>query len=125
MGSIFTWSNPCPSSHGTHCSTSLPMSPTELCVPDRRSTRYPPATIASAEPNSMSERTIFDRILEGEIPCHKVYEDALVFAFLDIAPLAPGHTLVIPKQRATYLHELSEESAAALGRALPKIARAI
>jgi len=69
--------------------------------------------------------TIFDRILDGEIPCHKVYEDEQVLAFLDIGPLAPGHTLVIPKERRARLHELSDESAAALGRVLPRLARAV
>ena len=49
--------------------------------------------------------TIFDKILAGEIPCYKVYEDDQVFAFLDIGPLSPGHMLVIPKERAAYLHE--------------------
>jgi histidine triad (HIT) family protein len=71
------------------------------------------------------EVTIFDRILDGTIPCHRVYEDSLVLAFLDIAPLSEGHTLVIPKERKAYLHELSEESGAALGRVLPRIARAV
>jgi len=69
--------------------------------------------------------TIFDKILDGEIPCHKVYEDAHVLAFLDIGPLAPGHTLVIPKERKAFLHELSDESAAAVGSVLPRLARAI
>ena len=71
------------------------------------------------------ERTIFDKILDGEIPCHRVYEDEHVLAFLDIGPLSEGHTLVIPKERAAYLHELSEDSAAAIGRVLPRIASAI
>jgi histidine triad (HIT) family protein len=69
--------------------------------------------------------TIFDRIIAGEIPCHRVYEDEHVLAFLDINPLSPGHTLVIPKERKAQLHELSDESAAALGRVLPRIARAV
>jgi histidine triad (HIT) family protein len=69
--------------------------------------------------------TIFSKILSGEIPCHRVFEDEHVLAFLDIAPLAPGHTLVIPKEPARTLDELSADSAAALGRALPKICRAI
>jgi histidine triad (HIT) family protein len=69
--------------------------------------------------------TIFSKILRGDIPCHKVYEDAHVLAFLDIAPLSPGHTLVIPKQPARTLDELSEQSAAALGLALLKVARAV
>jgi len=72
----------------------------------------------------MSE-TIFDKILSGAIPCHRVYEDEHVLAFLDIGPLAPGHTLVIPKERAAFLHQLSDESAAAIGRALPRLARAV
>jgi len=69
--------------------------------------------------------TIFDKIIAGEIPCHKVYEDAHVLAFLDINPLSPGHTLVIPKERKAHLHQLSDESAAALGRVLPRICRAV
>jgi histidine triad (HIT) family protein len=70
-------------------------------------------------------QTIFDKILDGEIPCHKVYEDAHVLAFLDIFPLSEGHVLVIPKERKAFLHELSDEQAAALGRVLPRIARAV
>ena len=69
--------------------------------------------------------TIFDRILRGEIPSHKVYEDEHVFAFLDINPIAKGHTLVVPKESKAYLHELSDESAAALGRVLPRLCRAV
>ena len=72
----------------------------------------------------MSE-TIFDKILSGAIPCHRVFEDEHVLAFLDVGPLSPGHTLVIPKERAAYLHELSDESAAAIGRVLPRLARAV
>jgi histidine triad (HIT) family protein len=69
--------------------------------------------------------TIFSKIIRGEVPCHKVYEDDLVFALLDIHPIAPGHTLVIPKEPARTFDELSEASAAALGRALPKLCRAV
>jgi histidine triad (HIT) family protein len=69
--------------------------------------------------------TIFTRIIKGQIPSHRVYEDEKVFAFLDIAPLSPGHTLVVPKEPAATLDALSEESAAALGRVLPRIARAV
>jgi histidine triad (HIT) family protein len=69
--------------------------------------------------------TIFDRILDGEIPCHRVYEDEHVLAFLDVKPLTPGHTLVIPKERKARLHELSDEAAAAVGRVLPRVARAV
>lgn len=75
----------------------------------------------------MSEHqpTIFDKILSGDIPSHKVYEDEHVFAFLDIGPLSSGHTLVIPKERKAQLHQLSDESAAALGRVLPRLCRAV
>lgn len=72
-----------------------------------------------------STETIFDKIISGEIPCHKVYEDEHVLAFLDIGPLSPGHTLVIPKERARFLHELSPASAAAIGRVLPRLAAAV
>lgn len=72
----------------------------------------------------MSE-TIFTKIINGEIPCHRVYEDDLVFAFLDIGPLSRGHTLVIPKEPAETLDALSDEAAAAIGRVLPRISRAV
>jgi histidine triad (HIT) family protein len=69
--------------------------------------------------------TIFSKIIRGEIPCHKVYEDELVLAFLDINPLSPGHTLIIPKEPAPTLDRLSDESAAAIGRVLPRLSRAV
>src|SRR5689334_25290615 len=69
--------------------------------------------------------TIFTRIIRGEIPCARVYEDDHVLAFLDIAPLSPGHTLVIPKEPAATLDQLSDDAAAAIGRVLPRIARAV
>ena len=69
--------------------------------------------------------TIFDKILAGDIPSHRVYEDEHVYAFLDIGPLSLGHTLVIPKEAKAKLHELSDEASAAIGRALPRICRAV
>jgi len=69
--------------------------------------------------------TIFSKILRDEIPCHKVYEDDLVLAFLDISPLTRGHVLVIPKEPAETLDKLSDESAAAIGRVLPRLCRAV
>ena len=69
--------------------------------------------------------TIFARIIAGEIPCHRVYEDDKVLAFLDIGPLSTGHTLVIPKEPAETLDQLSDDSAAALGRVLPRLSRAV
>ena len=69
--------------------------------------------------------TVFGKILRGEIPCHKVYEDDKVLAFLDINPLSAGHVLVAPKEPAETLDRLSDESAAALGRVLPRLCRAV
>ena len=69
--------------------------------------------------------TVFSKILRGELPCHKVYEDEQVLSFLDIGPLSRGHTLVIPKEPAVTLDELSDESMAAIGRVLPRICRAV
>jgi histidine triad (HIT) family protein len=69
--------------------------------------------------------TVFGRIIGGQIPCHKVYEDERVLAFLDINPLSAGHTLVVPKEAAETLDGLSDESAAALGRVLPRLCRAV
>ncbi|MSR41044.1 MAG: HIT family protein [Phycisphaerales bacterium] len=69
--------------------------------------------------------TIFAKIIAGEIPCHRVYEDTHVLAFLDVGPLSRGHLLVLPKEAKAYLHELSDESAAAVGRVLPRLCRAV
>jgi histidine triad (HIT) family protein len=69
--------------------------------------------------------TVFSKIISGKIPCHKIYEDDKVLAFLDINPLAFGHTLVVPKEPAVTMDALSDESAAALGRVLPRICRAV
>ena len=72
-----------------------------------------------------ADHTIFARILDGEIPCHKIHEDEHVLAFLDVGPLSEGHVLVIPRERKAELHELSDDSAAAIGRVLPRICRAV
>ncbi|MBT8496330.1 MAG: HIT family protein [Deltaproteobacteria bacterium] len=69
--------------------------------------------------------TVFSKIISGEIPCHKVYEDDYVLSFLDIAPISRGHTLVIPKEPAETLDQLSDEASAAIGRVLPRISRAV
>jgi len=73
----------------------------------------------------MAADTIFGKILRGEIPCHRVYEDEHVLAFLDVNPLSRGHVLVIPKQAVATLDQLSDEAAAAIGRALPRLSRAV
>jgi len=69
--------------------------------------------------------TVFGKIVRGEIPCNKVYEDEKVLAFLDINPLSEGHVLVVPKEPAETLDRLSDESAAAVGRVLPRLCRAV
>ena len=69
--------------------------------------------------------TIFAKIVRGEIPCHRVYEDDKVLAFLDVNPISRGHTLVIPKEPAETLDALSDDAAAAIGRVLPRLSRAV
>jgi histidine triad (HIT) family protein len=56
------------------------------------------------------EDSIFTKIIRGEIPCHKVYEDEKVFAMLDIDPLADGHTLVFPKKQVDLIWDLDKET---------------
>lgn len=67
--------------------------------------------------------SIFTKIIKGEIPCHKIYEDERVIAFLDIHPSQTGHTLVVPKQQVDKFYELDEENYAALMLAVKKVAR--
>jgi diadenosine tetraphosphate (Ap4A) HIT family hydrolase len=62
------------------------------------------------------EESIFTKIVKGEIPSHKVYEDALTLAFLDIHPVQPGHTLVIPKKQVEFVWDLPEEDYQAVDR---------
>ncbi len=62
----------------------------------------------------MSESCIFCRIIRGEIPSYKIYEDERTLAFLDISPSAPGHTLIVPKAHVARVEDLSEEDAEAL-----------
>lgn len=69
--------------------------------------------------------TIFSRIIAGEIPCYKVAEDDNYFAFLDISPLAKGHTLVIPKREVDYIFDLTDEEIAGMQIFAKKIAIAI
>lgn len=68
------------------------------------------------------EDSIFTKIIKGEIPCHKVYEDELVLAFLDIHPVQPGHTLVIPKKQIEFAWDLPNEDYRAVMAAAKKIA---
>lgn len=69
------------------------------------------------------EDSIFTRIIKGDIPCHKIYEDEHVIAFLDIQPKQPGHTLVIPKKQIDLLWDLEDEDYQYLWSVAKKIAR--
>lgn len=66
--------------------------------------------------------SLFTKIVQGEIPCHKVWEDDRHLAFLDIRPVQPGHTLVIPKREQDYLFDLDEAEHAALWAAARTVA---
>lgn len=68
--------------------------------------------------------TIFSRIVAGEIPCHKVAEDDEFFAFLDINPVAVGHTLVIPKQEVDYIFDIDDPKLGRMMAFAKRVARA-
>ncbi|MFZ8764904.1 HIT family protein [Enterococcus diestrammenae] len=68
---------------------------------------------------------IFCKITNGDIPSYKVYEDEIVYAFLDLSQVTAGHTLVVPKQHVDDIFEYDEELAAAVFARIPKIARAL
>jgi histidine triad (HIT) family protein len=69
--------------------------------------------------------TVFSRIIKGDIPCYKIAEDERFFAFLDIRPVRPGHTLVIPKVETDYLFDLDEDYLAGMLTFARPIAKAI
>lgn len=71
------------------------------------------------------EDSIFTKIIRGEIPCHKIYEDEKVFAMLDIDPLADGHTLVFPKKQVDLLWDLEDEDYAYLMKISKDLAKKI
>ena len=69
--------------------------------------------------------SLFSRIVKGEIPCYKIAEDDLCFAFLDINPLAKGHTLVIPKKETDYIFEMESQEYNHLWSFAKKVAAAV
>jgi len=69
--------------------------------------------------------SIFTRIIKGEIPCYKVAEDDRFIAFLDVRPLKPGHTLVVPKKEIDYIFDLDEKTLADMMLFAQKIAKAM
>lgn len=66
--------------------------------------------------------SIFTKIIKGEIPCHKIYEDDKTFAFLDIHPVQPGHVLVIPKSQVEFVWDLTDEDYQAVMATAKKVA---
>ena len=73
---------------------------------------------------SYDPNNIFAKILRGELPCYKVYEDDKALAFLDIMPRAPGHTLVLPKSPARNLLDVPVDDLAHVAKVAQKIAKA-
>ena len=67
--------------------------------------------------------SIFSKIITGEIPCYKIYEDDKTFAFLDIHPETMGHTLVIPKKEVDKIYDLEDEDYDALMKTVKKLSR--
>ncbi len=67
-------------------------------------------------------KTIFSKIIDGEIPCHKIYEDERTFAFMDINPVSPGHILVVPKNPVEFVWDLPKDDYQALQATVQKIA---
>lgn len=67
--------------------------------------------------------SVFTQIVRGEIPCYKIYEDEKTLAFLDIAPEAEGHTLVIPKVEVDKVYDLSDEDYMAVMKTVKKLAK--
>jgi histidine triad (HIT) family protein len=73
---------------------------------------------------SYDSNNIFAKILRGDMPCHKVYEDDKALAFLDIMPRAPGHTLVLPKAAARNILDVAPEDLAHVAKIAQKVAQA-
>lgn len=71
----------------------------------------------------MAEKSIFTKIIEGEIPSHKIYEDDKTLAFLDIFPAVPGHTVVVPKTQVEFVWDLGDDDYQALMETTKKVAR--
>jgi len=69
--------------------------------------------------------TIFTKIIKDELPCHRVFENEHVLAFLDITPLCEGHTLVIPKRQVERYEDLAAEEAAEIARVLGPLAKRV
>lgn len=73
----------------------------------------------------MSEPSVYTKIINGEIPSHKIYEDDRTLAFLDISPMQPGHTLIVPKVQVDRLEDLSDEDYAAVMATVRKVMKRV
>jgi len=69
--------------------------------------------------------SIFSRLIAGEFPCEKIFEDERFFAFLDIRPIAPGHTLVVPKVQVDKIYEVEDDTLSGLMPFAARVARAL
>jgi histidine triad (HIT) family protein len=87
--------------------------------------KAPGLDMASANREKGMDGCVFCKMVAGEIPTTRVYEDEAVLAFLDIGPISDGHTLVIPKQHCTKVHECDPEMLAEVSRRLGRIAGAV
>lgn len=67
------------------------------------------------------EESVFTKIIKGEIPCHKIYEDDKTLAFLDIHPVQPGHTLIVTKKQVEFVWDLDDEDYQALWETVKKV----
>jgi len=73
----------------------------------------------------VSSDCLFCRIAAGEIPCTKVHEDDVCLSFMDINPISPGHTLIIPKRHYTYVMDMPPDEAGHIGSLVPRLAAAV
>lgn len=73
----------------------------------------------------MNEESVFSKIIRGDIPSHKVYEDEQTYAFLDINPLSDGHVLVVPKKQVDKIYDLDDDTYRALFATVKKVAKRI
>jgi histidine triad (HIT) family protein len=71
------------------------------------------------------EESVFTKIIKGEIPCYKIYEDDYTFAFLDVHPKQPGHVLVVSKNQVDHIWDLSDEDYKALMSAVKKVGQQV
>lgn len=79
-------------------------------------------TANSTRYTTAMQDSIFTQIIKGQIPCHKIYEDDKTLAFLDIHPIQPGHTLVIPKKQVEFVWDMEDEEYQAVMATAKKVA---